>query len=58
MVGSVSATLTSKLRKNHQNIPVLNLVFGTAEGAAHTLRIEAFIHQVKSYSRRRIRCDP
>lgn len=50
MVGSVSAAMTSKLRKDHRNIPILNLVFGGNSGAAQTMRLEAFVHQVKKYA--------
>ncbi|MBU0753557.1 MAG: hypothetical protein KJ645_00355, partial [Planctomycetes bacterium] len=53
MVGSVSAAITSKLREDHHNIPIANLVFGGRSGAAQTLRLEAFIHQVNEYARRK-----
>ncbi len=55
MVGSVSAALISKLRRNHNNIPAVNLVFGGTEEAGQTLRLEAFIHQVKIYAQRKSR---
>ncbi len=55
MVGSVSAAITSKLRQDHNNIPVTNLVFGGTEGTSQTLRLEAFVHQVKSYAKRNSR---
>lgn len=50
MVGSVSSAITSKLRSNHNNIPVVNLVFGGTEGTSQTLRLEAFVHQVKNHA--------
>ena len=55
MVGSVSAALTLKLRRDHGNIPLVNLVLGGSEGTTQTLRLEAFIHQVKSYAKQRPR---
>ena len=55
MVGSVTAALTSKLRNDHRNIPILDFVFGGRSGAAQTMRLEAFIHQVKKFAERRRR---
>jgi predicted nucleotide-binding protein (sugar kinase/HSP70/actin superfamily) len=53
MVGSVSAAIISRLRKDHGNVPVVNMVFGEAEGASQELRLEAFVHQVKTFARRK-----
>ncbi|MBI4676434.1 MAG: hypothetical protein HY748_02505 [Elusimicrobia bacterium] len=58
MVGSVSAAIISRLRKDHGNIPVVNLVFGEAEGASQALRLEAFVHQVKAYRGRSVPTAP
>ena len=55
MVGSVSAALTQKLRRDHGNIPLVNLVLGGSEGTAQSLRLEAFIHQVKAHAKHRPR---
>jgi hypothetical protein len=55
MVGSVSAALMSKIREDHDNIPAVNLVFGGTEGTSQSLRLEAFIHQVKEYAKRKAR---
>ncbi|MHC4944420.1 MAG: acyl-CoA dehydratase activase-related protein [Planctomycetota bacterium] len=52
MVGSVSAAMTSKLRNDHGNIPIVNLVFGGRPETAQTLKLEAFIHQVKKFAGR------
>ncbi|MFH2002436.1 MAG: acyl-CoA dehydratase activase [Planctomycetota bacterium] len=53
MVGSVSAAMTLKLRRDNNNIPIVNLVLGGTEGTAQTLRLEAFIHQVKEFAARK-----
>ncbi|MCX5789180.1 MAG: hypothetical protein NTX64_11845 [Elusimicrobia bacterium] len=53
MVGNVSSAITGKLRREHDDIPIVNLVFGASEGASQSLRLEAFLHQVKAYAARR-----
>jgi predicted CoA-substrate-specific enzyme activase len=53
MIGSVSAAMLSKLRRDHNDIPAVNLVFGGTEGARPTLRLEAFIHQARAFAHTR-----
>jgi predicted CoA-substrate-specific enzyme activase len=53
MVGSVSAAITARLRKDHGDMPMVNLVFGGTEGTSQMLRLEAFVHQVKGFAGRR-----
>ncbi len=53
MIGSVSAAIISRLRRDHGNIPAINLVFGGTEGSSQMLKLEAFVQQVQSYARRK-----
>ena len=55
MVGSVSAAMTSQIRKDHGNIPIVNLVFGNRSETAHSLLLETFIYQVNKFAKRKDR---
>ncbi|HAM34713.1 MAG TPA: hypothetical protein DEB40_12625 [Elusimicrobia bacterium] len=53
MLGSVSAAIISRVRRNHGNIPIANLVFGESDGASQDLRLEAFVRQAQDFARRK-----
>jgi predicted CoA-substrate-specific enzyme activase len=53
MLGTVSASLTEKIRRDHDRIPLLTLVYAGKDSAELDTRIEAFAHQVKSHVRAR-----
>ena len=53
MLGTVSASLTEKIRRDHDQIPVLTLVYAGKDSAELDTRIEAFAHQVKAHAQRR-----
>jgi hypothetical protein len=52
MLGTVSAAVTGRIRKDHNGIPIANLVYSAIEGSQRPM-LEAFLHQVKTYAKRR-----
>ncbi len=52
MLGTVSSAVTGRIRADHDGIPIANLVYSAVEGSQRAM-LEAFLHQVKTYSRRR-----
>lgn len=52
MLGTVSAAVTGRIRENHDGIPITNLVYSAVEGNQRAM-LEAFLHQVKTYAKRR-----
>lgn len=53
MPGTIVSAMTKKFRKDHEDIPFLNVFYdGTEETNADT-RIEAFIHQAKQYTQKK-----
>jgi hypothetical protein len=53
MLGTVSAAITGRLREDHGGIPIANRVNSGVEGSQRAM-LEAFLHQVKAYARRRV----
>lgn len=51
MLGNVTASLTPSMQRDMGDIPIANLVYEGLKSTHNTNRIEAFIHQVKSYRR-------
>ena len=51
MLGTVSAAVTSRIRENHDGIPIANLVYSAVEGSQRAM-LETFLHQVKTYAKR------
>jgi hypothetical protein len=52
MLGTVSAAVTGRIRENHDGIPIANPVYSAVEGGQRAM-LEAFLHQVKKYAKRR-----
>ena len=53
MPGSIVTALLKRVREDHEQMPVVSLAYdGQAEGNTRT-RIEAFMHQVKEFHRRK-----
>ncbi|MFH1529380.1 MAG: acyl-CoA dehydratase activase [Pseudomonadota bacterium] len=46
MLGTVSASLVDRIREDHDQIPMLTLIFSGTESATMEARLEAFAHQV------------
>ena len=51
MLGTVSASMTERIRRDHGRIPILNLVYSGKEAAETRTKIETFAHQVKAFAR-------
>ena len=52
MLGTVSSAVTGRIRENHGGIPIANLVYSAVEGSQRSM-LEAFLHQVKTFTKRR-----
>jgi len=50
MLGTVSASLTERIRKDHDNVPMLTLVYTGKDSSEMETKLEAFAHQVKAYA--------
>ena len=48
MVGTLSASVMRRIREDHDNIPMISMVYGEVTGRAHISKLEAFVHQVKT----------
>ena len=53
MIGSVSASIIDRLRRDHGDIPAINLVYGGTAGSSQMLKLEAFLHQAKNFAARK-----
>jgi predicted CoA-substrate-specific enzyme activase len=52
MLGTVSSAVTGRIREDHEGVPIANLVYSAVEGSQGAM-LEAFLHQVKTYAKRR-----
>ena len=52
MLGTVASAVTSRIREDHNGVPIANLVYSAVEGSQRAM-LEAFLHQVKTYAKRR-----
>ena len=52
MLGTVSSAITGRIREDHDGIPIANLVYSAVQGSQRAM-LEAFLHQVKTYAKRR-----
>ena len=50
MLGTVSASLTERIRKDHNNVPILTVVYTGKDNPEMETKLEAFAHQVKAYA--------
>jgi predicted nucleotide-binding protein (sugar kinase/HSP70/actin superfamily) len=55
MLGTASAAIASKIRKDCGRIPIPTFVFTGSELATEKTRLEAFVYQVHQFARRRAR---
>ncbi len=53
MPGTVIASLSEVFRKDHENIPWVNIAYDGQEDSALDTRLQAFMHQAKSFSKHR-----
>ena len=50
MLGTVSAALTESIRKDHDMIPLMTLVYAGNDSPDMDTRLEAFAHQVRNFA--------
>jgi predicted nucleotide-binding protein (sugar kinase/HSP70/actin superfamily) len=50
--GSLSTAIYKKIQREHNHIPMLNMIYDGLKQTNEKTRIEAFMHQVKSYHER------
>ena len=51
MPGTIATAILKRVREEHDNIPLLNIAY-EGQGDSQTLtRLEAFIHQARSYQK-------
>lgn len=55
MPGTVSAAVAKRVRADFDGLPFLNMVYDGQGGTGSDVRLEAFIHQARSYSHRETR---
>jgi len=55
MLGTVSAAIASKIRKDYGHIPIPTFVYTGSELAAEKTNLEAFVYQVRQYASRKKR---
>ena len=55
MLGTVSAALTDRLRKDHGMVPITTVVYGGSGVTDVDAKLEAFSHQVRAFSAKRAR---
>ncbi len=55
MLGTVSASIMDRIREDHNQIPMLTLVFSATESATLETRLEAFAHQVHARARAQVK---
>ena len=56
MLGTVSASIIDRIRDDHDQMPMLTLVFSATESATMETRLEAFAHQV--HERAQVQPEP
>ena len=55
MLGTVSAAIASKIRKDYDHIPIPTFVYAGSELAGEKTNLEAFVYQVHQFARRKKR---
>ncbi len=55
MLGTVSAAIASKIRKDYDQVPIPTFTYTGSELASEETNLEAFVHQVKQYAKRKKR---
>jgi predicted CoA-substrate-specific enzyme activase len=58
MLGTVSAAIAAKIRKDYDEIPIPTFIYAGSERGAERTRLEAFAYQVRQYAKRKKRHRP
>ncbi len=56
MLGTISASVTQRIRDEHQGIPIANLFYNRVEGSQRSV-LEAFVHQVQARQTQRLAAE-
>ena len=52
MPGTVVASVSDSFRKDHNNIPFINIAYDGQDSVSLDTRLQAFVFQVKEYAKR------
>jgi predicted CoA-substrate-specific enzyme activase len=55
MLGTVSAAITSRVRRDYNQIPIPTFIYTGSELASERTKLEAFVYQVRQYAKRKKR---
>jgi predicted CoA-substrate-specific enzyme activase len=55
MLGTVSAAIAARIRKDYDEIPIPTFIYADSELGAERTRLEAFVYQVRQYAKRKKR---
>jgi hypothetical protein len=53
MLGTVAEALAVQVRRDHQNIPLPTLIYGTTELFSEKSKLEAFVYQVHQFAKKK-----
>ena len=51
MPGTLVASISDSFRKDHNNIPFINIAYDGQDSVALDTRLQAFVYQVREYAR-------
>ena len=54
MPGTIASAILKRVREDHNNIPLLNIAYEGQKDSQTITRLEAFMHQARSYQQKRI----
>lgn len=52
-MGNASAAIVERIRRDHDDLPIITAVYAGAEDPTRRMVLEAFVGQVKAHHRRR-----
>jgi hypothetical protein len=58
MPGTLVASVSDSLRKDHNNIPFINIAFDGQDSVSVETRLQAFVFQVKEFATSKERSRP
>jgi predicted CoA-substrate-specific enzyme activase len=53
MLGTVAEALAAQIRRDHNNIPLPTLIYGTTELSSERSKLEAFVYQVHQFAKKK-----
>lgn len=55
MLGTTASALIDRIRKDHDGIPMANMIYSGADNAVLRTKLETFVHQVRAFRESRLR---